>query len=430
MSKIKSVQAREVLDSRGNPTIEVTVVTGKNNGRAIVPSGASTGIHEALELRDHDPARYLGMGVLKACHNVNTVLHKALKGHEVTLQQKIDRIMIHLDGTPNKKKLGANALLGVSLACARAAANENNQELYEYLNPHANLLPVPMMNILNGGKHADSGLDIQEFMVMPVGADSFAEALRMGSEIFHTLGELLHKNNYTTTVGDEGGYAPDLRDEEQALNFILEAIKQAGYKAEKDVMIALDAAASEFYDKEKKHYHFRIHGSPATLSSKQMVDYWVKLVKKYPIISLEDGLAEDDWTGWKTLTKTIGRQIQIVGDDLLVTNVKRLKKAIKLAAANSILIKVNQIGTLSEGLAAIKMAKNSNWTTVISHRSGETEDTTIADLAVAMGTGQIKTGSLCRSERVAKYNQLLRIEDQLGSRAKYPGRKIFFKLSR
>lgn len=429
MTKITALKALEVLDSRGNPTIEVVCFTEKSSGRALVPSGASTGVHEALELRDKDPKRFGGKGVLKACGNVNTVLAKALKGLEVGDQEKIDNTMIALDGTPNKSKLGANAILGVSLACARAAANEKNVSLYASLNPKNTLLPVPMMNILNGGKHADSGLDIQEFMVMPMGASSFAEALRMGAEIFHTLGGLLKDGGYKTTVGDEGGYAPSLKDQEEAFDFMLKAIEKAGYKVSKDVMLAMDAAASEFYDSTSKKYRFRVKGKTENLSSDEMVDYWVKLVGRFPIISLEDGLAEDDWDGWKKLTKKIGKKVQIVGDDLLVTNVNRLQKALNMGAANSILIKLNQIGSLTETMDAIQMADASNWTSVISHRSGETEDTTIADLAVAMATGQIKTGSLCRSERVAKYNQLLRIEQELGKKAKYLGREVFFNLA-
>ena len=429
MSKIQKIHAREILDSRGNPTVEVTVMTGQNWGWFMVPSGASTGIHEALELRDLNPKRYNGKGVLKACDNVNRILNKALVGQEVSNQEKIDSMMCTLDGTPNKGRLGANAILGVSIACARAAANEKGMHLFEYLNPKANILPVPMMNIMNGGKHADSGLDIQEFMVMPVGAKTFREALRMGAEIFHTLGSLLKNKGYKTTVGDEGGYAPALADQDMALGLIEQAVQKAGYKLNKDVMLAMDPAASEFYDKDKKVYKFRIKGKTQQLKSSEMVDYWVQLVKKYPIISLEDGLAEDDWDGWRELTKKIGKKVQIVGDDLLVTNVERLQKAINLGAANSILIKLNQIGTLTETISAIDMADASNWTSVVSHRSGETEDTTIADFAVAMGNGQIKTGSLCRSERVAKYNQLLRIEDHLGRRAKYLGKEVFFNIA-
>jgi enolase len=429
MSKITRIHALEVLDSRGNPTVEVTVHTVRSSGRAIVPSGASTGVHEALEMRDKDPKRYAGKGVLKACENVNKVISKALIGHDAADQEGIDDLMIALDGTPNKSKLGANAILGVSMACARASANEKETNLYAHLNPKANILPVPMMNIMNGGQHADSGLDIQEFMVMPVGAPSFREALRMGAEIFHKLGAILKGKGYKTTVGDEGGYAPALTDQDQAVAFILQAVEEAGYKAGRDVMLAVDAAASEFFDAKTKTYKFKIKGKPETMSSCDMVDYWESFVKKYPVISIEDGLAEDDWKGWQNLTKKIGRKIQIVGDDLLVTNVERLQQAINLQACNSILIKVNQIGSLTETINAIKMADASNWTAVISHRSGETEDTTIADLAVAMGTGQIKTGSLCRTDRVSKYNQLLRIEEELGKKAKYLGREVFFNLS-
>jgi enolase len=428
MSKIVNIRALEVLDSRGNPTVEVKVRTVKASGKAIVPSGASTGTHEALELRDKDPKRYGGKGVLKACENVNKILGDALIGHDVMDQEGIDNLMIALDGTPNKSKLGTNAILGVSMACARAAANEKKMHLFMHLNPKANLLPVPMMNIMNGGKHADNGLDIQEMMVMPVGAPSFREALRMGAEIFHTLGAILKSKGLKTTVGDEGGYAPALADQDQAVELILRAIKEAGYSAGKDVMLALDPAASEFYDAKKKAYVFKIKGETQTLSSDEMVDYWVSFVKKYPIISLEDGLAEDDWAGFQNLTKRIGKKVQIVGDDLLVTNMERLQKGINLLAANSILIKLNQIGTMTETVDCIKMAEASNWTAVISHRSGETEDTTIADFAVAMGTGQIKTGSLSRTDRVCKYNQLLRIEAELGKKAKFLGRDVFSNL--
>jgi len=428
MSKIKSVQAREILDSRGNPTVEVTVFTEKAMGVAMVPSGASTGSHEALELRDGDPRRYLGKGVLKACSNVNSELAALVTGRDVDDQKGLDEAMIQLDGTPTKSKLGANAILGVSLACARAAAAEKGVGLYKSLNLGANLLPVPMMNIMNGGKHADSGLDIQEFMVLPAGAPSFKEAIRMGAEIFHHLGKLLKGKGYMTSVGDEGGYAPSLPDQESAFEFVFQAIEAAGYKAGKDVYIALDAAASEFYDAAKKVYSFKIKGKKEELTSAQMVDYWVDLVGKYPVISLEDVLAEDDWDSWKLLTGKIGKKVQLVGDDLLVTNVERLQKGIDLKAANSILIKVNQIGTLTETVAAIQLAQKSAWTTVISHRSGETEDTTIADLAVALSTGQIKTGSLSRSERVAKYNRLMKIEEELGANAKFLGKNVFTQL--
>lgn len=429
MSKIKTVHAREILDSRGNPTIEVTVVTEKAMGVAMIPSGASTGSHEAVELRDGDAKRYLGKGVLKACANVNNDLTALVTGREVDDQKALDEAMIALDGTPNKGKLGANAILSVSLACARAAAAEKNVGLYLSLNSNATVLPVPMMNIMNGGKHADSGLDIQEFMVMPVGAPSFKEAIRMGAEIFHHLGKLLKAKKYATSVGDEGGYAPSLPDQESAFEFIFAAIEAAGYNAGQDVFIALDPAASEFYDAAKKIYSFKIKGKKEELSSAQMVDYWTGLVNKYPIISLEDGLAEDDWSAWETLTKNVGKKVQIVGDDLLVTNVERLQKGIDTKAANSILIKVNQIGSLTETMNAIQLAQKSGWTSVMSHRSGETEDTTIADLAVALSTGQIKTGSLCRSERIAKYNRLMKIEEELGSKAQYLGKKVFTQLS-
>jgi enolase len=429
MSKIKTVHAREILDSRGNPTVEVTVWTEKSVGAAMVPSGASTGSHEALELRDGDPKRYLGQGVLKACANVNNDLTKLVTGLEADDQEGLDEAMIALDGTPTKSKFGANAILGVSLAVARAAANEKNLGLYLSLNRDAAILPVPMMNIMNGGKHADSGLDIQEFMVMPAGAPSLKEAIRMGSEIFHNLGKLLKAKNYATSVGDEGGYAPSLPDQETAFEFIFKAIEAAGYKAGKDVFIALDPASSEFYDAAKKVYNFKIKGKKEELTSAQMVDYWVKLVGKYPIISLEDGLAEDDWDSWKTLTEKIGKKVQIVGDDLLVTNVQRLQKGIDLKAANSILIKLNQIGTLTETINTLKLAQKSGWTSVVSHRSGETEDTTIADFAVALSTGQIKTGSLSRSERTAKYNRLMKIEEDLGSKAQFPGMKVFSQLT-
>ncbi len=430
MSKIKAIRALEVLDSRGNPTLEVMVETEKVTATAMVPSGASTGIHEALELRDGDSKRYLGKGVLKACGNVNDVISKNLAGFEVSEQDKIDSFLVELDGTPNKSKLGANAILGASLACAHAAAAEKEVGLYAYLNPKANVLPVPMMNIVNGGKHADSGLDIQEMMVMPVGAGSLREAVRMGSEIFHTLGKLLKAKGYQTAVGDEGGYAPSFKDQEEAFEFVLQAIKDAGYKAGEQVYLALDPASSEFYDADKKRYNFKIKGKPEMLTTAEMVDFWADLVNKYPIISLEDGLAEDDWEGWTMLTNRIGKKVQIVGDDLLVTNVNRLQKAINQSAANSILIKLNQIGTLTETIDAIKMADASNWTAVVSHRSGETEDTTIADLAVGMETGQIKTGSLCRSERISKYNRLMKIEQELGEKAKFLGKDIFFNLSK
>jgi len=429
MTKITKINAREMLDSRGNPTVEVTVWSEKGIGSAIVPSGASTGSHEALEMRDEDPKRFGGKGVLKACEKVNKFLAKALLGKNVQNQEEVDSIMRVLDGTPNKSHFGANAILGVSMAVARAAANEAGVPLYLYLNPKANIMPIPLMNILNGGKHADSGLDIQEFMIIPVGAPTFSEAIRMGSEIFHKLGEILHKHSYHTTVGDEGGYAPALKDQEDALNLILEAVKAAGYKAGKDIFLGIDAAASEFYDAKTKVYNFHIDGKGETLSNAEMVNYWCGLAKKFPIITIEDGLAEDDWAGWQDFMKKTDKKIQIVGDDLLVTNEERLQKAINLQAANSILIKLNQIGSVSETMDTIQLAEASNFTSIVSHRSGESEDTFIADFAVAMGTGQIKTGSLSRSERTAKYNQLMRIEDELGRKAKYLGKEVFFNLS-
>lgn len=421
MSKIKNVFAREVLDSRGNPTVEVEITTAKGGfGRAIVPSGASTGIHEALELRDGDKGRYLGKGVLKAVRNVNGPLKKLVVGMDSCDQRKLDLAMIGLDGTANKSRLGANAILGVSLAAAHASANEKGVMLFEYLGGifgggrggvRRPKMPVPMMNIMNGGRHADSGLNIQEFMIMPIGAKSFREALRMGAEIFHTLKGILSARGFTTSVGDEGGFAPNLPDNEAAIKVILEAVRKAGYKAGEDVVLALDAAASEFYEDGK--YYLKIGGRDRVLSSAEMVAFYKKLVGKYPITLIEDGLAQDDWDGWVELNKELGKKIQLVGDDLLVTNVERLGKAIKMKACNSILIKLNQIGTLTETVEAVKMAFGAGWKAVISHRSGETEDTTIADLVVALGVGQIKTGSLCRTERVAKYNQLLRIEEKL-----------------
>ncbi len=429
MSKITDMYAHEVLDSRGNPTIEVKVTTEGGVGTAMVPSGASTGVHEALELRDGDKSRYGGKGVLKACKNVNGALQDFLIGRDASEQKFIDKAMLELDGTENKSKLGANAILGASIACAKASAMEQGVSLFRYLNPDATVLPVPMMNILNGGKHADSGLDIQEFMIMPVGASSFREALRMGAEIFHTLGKLLKDDGYTTTVGDEGGYAPKLEQQDMAIEYILRAVEAAGYKMEQDILIAMDPAASEFYDKDSGTYKFRVKGQQEALSSAEMVAFWKDWVNKYPIVSIEDGLHEDDWDAWADMTAQMGSKLQIVGDDFLVTNTKRLQKAIDQKAANSILIKMNQIGSLTETIDAIQLAHSTGWTTVVSHRSGETEDATIADLAVAMGPGQIKTGSLCRSDRVAKYNQLLRIEEELGDKAQYLGKKIFSQLS-
>ena len=422
MSQITHIQAREVLDSRGNPTIEVDVITETGIiGRSIVPSGASTGVHEAIELRDGDKGRYLGKGVLKAVENVNKILNEEMNGMFVTDQIEIDAKMIELDGSENKKNLGANAILGVSLACAKAAAQITGQPLYRYIGGvNANLLPIPMMNILNGGSHADNKIDIQEFMIMPVGANSFSEALRMGVEVFHNLKSVLKSKGHSTNVGDEGGFAPNLGSNEEAIEVVIEAIGKAGFKPGEDVVIALDPAASEFYDTEKKVYKFE--STNQVMSSSEMVAYWKNWVNKYPIVSIEDGLAEDDWEGWKEMTKVIGQKIQIVGDDLFVTNVKRLKRGIKEHSANSILIKVNQIGTLTETINAVQLAMQSGMTTVISHRSGETEDSFIADLAVALNTGLIKTGSASRSDRIAKYNQLLRIEESLGASARFPGR--------
>lgn len=429
MAKITKVWAREVLDSRGNPTVEVEVTTEKGFGRAIVPSGASTGAHEATELRDGDKARYKGKGVLKAVGNVNLEIASAVVGMDSDDLTALDKKMLELDGTENKNRLGANAILAVSMAAAHASANERGQYLYEYLNPSAAILPVPMMNIINGGAHADSGLDIQEFMIMPVGGRNFSEALRMGAEIFHTLKGLLHDAGLSTAVGDEGGFAPHLAGNEAALDFVVKAIETAGYKPWKEVMIAMDVAATEFYDSEKQVYKMKVGGKSEELSSGDMISFYDVLLRKYPIISIEDGLSEDDWDGFARMMKDIGKTIQVMGDDLLVTNVKRLKRAIDEKAANSILVKVNQIGSLTETIEAIKMAKSANFTAVISHRSGESEDTTIADLAVAMETGQIKTGSLCRTDRVCKYNQLLRIEEKLGDKARFIGGETFYNLA-
>jgi enolase len=429
MSMIEDVAAREILDSRGNPTVEVEVLLSDGSvGRAAVPSGASTGVHEALELRDGDEDRYGGKGVRQAVENVNTIIAEELFGWDALDQEGIDNLLLGIDDTPNKSKLGANAILGVSLAVAKAAADAVGLPLYRYLGGvSASTLPVPMMNILNGGAHTGwQSTDFQEFMVMPVGAESFAEGLRWGAEIYHALKKVLKDKGYSTNVGDEGGFAPALKNDEEAIESILEAIEAAGYTAGEQVMIALDPAASELWEDGK--YNLRIQGRVAT--SDQMVALWQDWVDRYPIISLEDGLDEDDWDGWVALTEAIGDRAQVVGDDLLVTNVERLAKAIDIKAANSILIKLNQIGSLSETLAAIEMAKRAGWTSVVSHRSGETEDTTIADLAVAMNTGQIKTGAPCRSDRVAKYNQLLRIEDELGEGAAYPGMGAFYNISR
>lgn len=428
MSKIKKVWAREILDSRGNPTVEVEVTTEKSWGKACVPSGASTGIHEALELRDGDKKRYSGKGVLKAVANVNRVLGKVVAGMSVFDQEKIDQALVDKDGTPNKSKYGANAILGISMAVARAAAAERGVNLYKYLNPDANLLPVPMMNILNGGAHADSGLDFQEFMILPVGAETFREALRMGAEIFHTLGGLLKEKGFKTTVGDEGGFAPPLKGTEEAIELILKAIEKAGYKAGKDVKLGCDIAASEFHNDKGNTYNLKVKGKKQTLKGAEMVDYILGLVKKYPFITVEDGLAEDDFDNWALLHKKSGDKFQIVGDDLFVTNVNRLQLGLDKKMANSILIKLNQIGTLSETIDAIELAELNNWTAVVSHRSGETEDAFIADLVVGMCTGQIKTGSLSRTDRVCKYNQLLRIEEELGRKAIYAGHAAFFNL--
>jgi len=426
MSQIISVQAREVLDSRGNPTVEVEVYTESGIvGRAMVPSGASTGVHEAVELRDGDKGRYLGKGVLKAVENVNKILNEEITGMFVTDQNEIDAKMIEIDGSDNKGNLGANAILGVSLACAKAGAQETGQPLFSYIGGvNANTLPIPMMNILNGGQHADNKIDVQEFMVMPVGAESFAEALRMGAEIFHNLKAVLKARGQSTNVGDEGGFAPNLGSNEEAIEVVIEAIEKAGYKPGDEIYIALDAAASEFYNKEKNIYHFESTGKDYT--SSELVSFWKEWVDKYPIISIEDGLDEDDWDGWKELNAALGERIQLVGDDLFVTNVKRLQRGIDEGSANSILIKVNQIGSLTETINAVQLATQHSMTSVISHRSGETEDTTIADLAVALNTGQIKTGSASRSDRIAKYNQLMRIEELLGPSARFPGRDFRF----
>jgi len=428
MSIIEDILAREVLDSRGNPTIEVEVyLIDGAVGRAMVPSGASTGTYECLELRDGDPERYEGKGVLKAVENVNDEIAGQLVGWSVFDQQGIDQFLGELDGTPNKSRLGANAILGVSLAVARAAAHALDLPLYRYLGGvAAKTMPVPMMNILNGGRHAEESTDLQEFMVVPTGAPSFQEALRWGTEIYHSLRKVLRAKGYNTGVGDEGGFAPALKSNEEAIEVILEAIDGAGYEPGKDIHIALDPAASEFFEDGK--YHLRKEGR--TLGGAEMVDFYLEWVEKYPIISIEDGLAEDDWEAWKLLMERIGDRVQIVGDDLFVTNVERLRRGIEEKAANSILIKLNQIGTLSETIAAVEMARRAGWTTVISHRSGETEDTTIADLAVALNAGQIKTGAPCRGERVAKYNQLLRIEEELEETAWYPGMEAFYSIRR
>ncbi len=427
MSYIASLHARQILDSRGNPTIEVDILTENERlGRAAVPSGASTGIHEAVELRDNNKKLYGGKGVLKAVKNVNTILADNLLGWDVADQTGIDNMMIALDGTENKSKLGANAMLAISLAVAKAAALEANLPLYRYIGgTNAKTLPIPMMNILNGGSHADNKIDFQEFMVMPVGAKTFSEGLQWGVEIFHALKSVLKKKGYSTNVGDEGGFAPNIQSNEEAIETVLLAITAAGFKAGSQIGIAMDPAVSEMYDSTKKLYHF--HKSDGKkLSSEKMVDFWANWVKKYPIISIEDGMAEDDWKGWKLMTDTLGKKIQLVGDDLFVTNVKRLQQGIDTGVANALLVKVNQIGTLTETMNAVTMAQNNGYNTIMSHRSGETEDSTIADLAVALNCGQIKTGSASRSDRMAKYNQLIRIEEMLTDSGLYPAGKIKF----
>lgn len=425
MSEIIDIRAREIIDSRGNPTVEVEVLTEDGAmGRAAVPSGASTGKYEAVELRDGDKKRFLGKGVLQACENVDQIIGPNLLGVEVSEQRFVDSVMLELDGTENKGRLGANAILGVSLAVAKAAAEEFGQPLYNYVGGvNAHVMPVPMMNIINGGSHADNSIDFQEFMIMPMGADTFSEGLRMGIEVFHNLKNVLKKKGYSTNVGDEGGFAPNIKSNEEAIETVIKAIEVAGYKPGEDVYIAMDAAASEFYDSKKKKYVF--HKSDGReLSGAEMVEYWADWTKRYPIFSIEDGLDEDDWKSWSKLTKLVGKKVQIVGDDLFVTNTKKLAKGIEKGSANSILLKVNQIGSLTETIDAVNMAHRNKFTSVMSHRSGETEDVTIADLAVALNTGQIKTGSASRSDRVAKYNQLLRIEEELGEMAFYPGKTL------
>lgn len=426
MFEIKAIKAREVLDSRGNPTVEVDVCLANGIlGRAIVPSGASTGQFEAVELRDGDKKRYLGKGVTKAVNHVNTIIAPQLVGKDVRMQVEIDQFLIHLDGTENKANLGANAILGVSLACAKAAAKASNMSLYRYIGgTNAKVLPAPMMNILNGGKHADNTVDIQEFMIMPLGAPTFKEALRVGTEVFHALKAVLKDKGYSTAVGDEGGFAPNLKSNEEAFLVIVEAIEKAGYTAGEDVYIAIDVASSELYKDGKYH----LTGEGVEKTAEEMIDFYEAMIKKYPIISIEDGLDEEDWAGWKSMTERLGEKVQLVGDDLFVTNTKRLGRGIDNHTANSILIKVNQIGTLTETLEAIELAKEAGYTAVISHRSGETEDVTIADIAVAVNAGQIKTGAPSRTDRVAKYNQLLRIEEELGNRALYKGKQGFYNL--
>ena len=428
MSIITEVFARQILDSRGNPTIEAEVVTENGIvGRAAVPSGASTGVHEAMEMRDGDKAKYMGRGVLKAVENINNEINDALVGEYVFDQNDIDRIMLDLDGTDNKSKLGANAILAVSLAVAKAAAEEAGQPLYRYIGGvNANTLPIPLMNILNGGSHADNSIDFQEFMIMPVNAPTFSESLRMGVEVFHHLKNVLKSKGYSTNVGDEGGFAPNIKSNEEAIETVLEAIEKAGYRPGEDIYIAMDAAVSEMYNTESGIYTFH-KSDNRRMNSSELVAYWKEWTSKYPILSIEDGLAEDDWDGWKLLTEALGSKIQLVGDDLFVTNVKRLQMGIDQKVANSILVKVNQIGTLTETINTVNLATKNSYTNIMSHRSGETEDTTIADLAVALNSGQIKTGSASRSDRVAKYNQLIRIEEELGDSAYFPGKNFLKK---
>lgn len=428
MTTIVDVYARELLDSRGNPTIEVDVILEDGSlGRAAVPSGASTGVHEAVELRDNDTSRYLGKGVQKAVANVNEIIASEIIGFDATEQAEIDNLLISLDGSGNKSKLGANAILGVSMAVAKAAAQSLQIPLYSYLGGcNAKELPVPMMNILNGGEHADNNVDIQEFMIMPVGAKSFSECVRMNVEIYHNLKKVLHERGLSTAIGDEGGFAPNLKSNEEALQVIVEAIGKAGYKAGEEVVLALDVAASEMYNADKKEYTFA--GENKSFSASELIEYYSNLVEKYPIVSIEDGLAEDDWSGWQLLTEKLGKKVQLVGDDLFVTNVNRLRDGIKKGVGNSILIKVNQIGTLTETFDAIELAKRHGYTCVISHRSGETEDAMISDIAVAVNAGQIKTGAPARSDRTAKYNQLIRIEESLGDIAKYLGKEVFYNI--
>jgi enolase len=427
MAKIQTIKARQILDSRGNPTVEADVITSNGIiGRAAVPSGASTGSYEAVELRDGNQSKYMGKGVLKAVENINTTIREKLSGLEVFEQNKIDALMLSLDGTTNKAKLGANAILAVSMAAAKAAALESGMSLFRYVGGiNGNLLPVPMMNILNGGSHADNSIDFQEFMVMPFGAQSFSDSLRMGTEIFHHLKKVLKDKGYSTNVGDEGGFAPNIKSNDEAIETVLMAIEKAGFRPGYDVWIAMDAASSEFYNSEEKVYHLK-KSTGERLTSAEMVDFWSEWCSKYPIVSIEDGLAEDDWDGWKMLTQRLGDKVQLVGDDLFVTNVKRLNTGIKEHVANSILIKVNQIGSLTETIQAVQTANTAAYTSVMSHRSGETEDCTIADLAVGLRTGQIKTGSASRSDRIAKYNQLLRIEEELGSQAQFAGKNFKF----